>query len=85
MSRYVAEIDARVCGIPCKIGVLCYEPYSPAYLYGPPERCFPAEGGYGDYELLDKRGRRAQWLEKKIDSNEEIHIQEQIFDALEGR
>jgi len=84
MKTYIAEIEARVAGIPCLIGVVDYERYQPAYISGPPEDCYPAEGGTGDFEILDSRGRRAPWLEKKITAQDEENIQEAIFEYMEG-
>ncbi len=82
--RYLAQIDTRVRGIPCRIGVLGYESYAAAYVSGPPERCSPAFGGFGDYEILDQRGRLAPWLAKKISKDDEALIQETIFEYMEG-
>lgn len=81
---YEAEIEHTVCGIPCIIGVINYEPYVPAYTSGLPENCYPAEGGCGDYDILDRRGYRAAWLERKVDAQEEENIQQAIFDYMEN-
>lgn len=80
--NYIAEIEGRVAGIPCIIAVTDYEKYIPAYTSGRPEDCYPSEGGCGEWELLDRRGRRAQWLERKV--NDDRDIQQQIFDHFEG-
>ena len=80
-NRYIAEIDATVAGIPCIIGVTDYERYRPAYISGPPEDCYPSEGGYGEYDLLDRKGYRAAWLERKV--KDEREIQDQIFSYFE--
>ena len=83
-NNYIAEIEHRVCGIPCIVGVTDYEGYTPAYISGPPENCYPAEGGSGDFEILDRRGYRAKWLEKKMTAQDEDAIQELIFDYMEN-
>lgn len=83
-NNYIAEIEHRVCGIPCIIGVTDYEGYTPAYTSGPPENCHPAEGGSGDFEILDRKGYRAKWLEKKITAKDEDAIQELIYDHMEN-
>jgi len=80
----MCEIDFRLAGIPCIINVLSYEEYVPAKTYGPPEDCYPAEGGCGDYEILDRRGYRAKWLERKIDSRIDSEIQDAIFEYMEN-
>lgn len=86
MSRtnYIAEIEHRIAGIPCLIGVTDYEGYTPAYVSGPPENCYPSEGGTGDFEILDRRGYRAKWLERKLTAKEEDLIQEAIFEYMEN-
>jgi len=48
----MTEFDSHVCGIPCIIRVTDYERYRPAYISGPPENCYPAEGGCGDWEFF---------------------------------
>jgi hypothetical protein len=83
MSKYIAEIEHRVCGIPCLIGVTDYESYTPAYISGPPENCYPAEGGSGDYEILDQRGRPAPWLERKMKPRDHDDVQDRIFSYME--
>lgn len=81
---YEAEIEHRIDGIPCIIAVYNYEPYVPAYTSGLPENCYPAEGGCGDYDILDRRGYRAAWLERKVDARAEEDIQQAIFDYMEN-
>ena len=82
-THYIAEIESSICGIPCIIGVTDYEGYVPAYTSGPPENCYPSEGGYGDYEILDRKGYRALWLERKITASVEDDIQSEIFNHFE--
>lgn len=82
---YIAEIEARVCGIPCLIGLIDYEAYLPAYVSGPPDRCYPAEGGSGSWEILDSRGRPAPWLEKKMTAKDHDEVDEIVFNYMEGR
>jgi hypothetical protein len=83
-NNYIAEIEHRVCGIPCIIGVTDYEGYTPAYTSGPPENCYPSEGGSGDFEILDRKGYRAKWLEKKMTARDEDAIQELIYEHMEN-
>ena len=39
-----------------------YEPYVPAQLYGPPERCYPEEGGYAGITSLTVDGKDAMFM-----------------------
>ena len=80
----MSEFDTRVCGIPCIVRVTYWEPYIPAKISGPPENCYPAEGGYGDWEILDTRGRPAPWLEKKMTAQDHRKLSREVFDYMES-
>jgi hypothetical protein len=82
---YIAEIESRVAGIPCLIGVLDWESYVPAKVSGPPEYCYPSEGGCGSWEVLDRRGRKAPWLERKMTAADERRIEQDVFEAMESK
>lgn len=84
-NQCIAEIETHVAGIPCIIGVTDYEAYVPAYISGPPEYCYPSEGGFGGYILLDRKGYRAKWLERKLNDRIEREIQDEIFNHMEGK
>ena len=83
----MSEFDAPVCGIPCTIRVLSWDAYIPAQISGPPDNCYPAEGGYGEWEIFDRRGRPAPWLEKKLhaDKRELARIEQLVYDHMENR
>lgn len=81
--KYLKEFETTVAGIPCRVGVTAWEPFSPARLGGAPEHCYPADGGYGEWELLDQRGRRAPWLERKLTAEETYRIEDQVFEHME--
>jgi hypothetical protein len=72
MSDFVLQFDYRVAGIPCQIGVLNYERHAPMSareahsdleFYGYSE---------ADYVVLDRRGRPAPWLQRKLDDDSSI-------------
>ena len=58
----LAKIETRVAGIPCLIGV--HE--------------WPTDDGEGDWTILDRRGRPAEWLAKKVGDREESRIYGEI-------
>lgn len=72
--RYIDRIEARVAGIPCLIGVTSYG--RPAYLGGAPEDCDP--GDCAEYDVLDMRGRPADWLARKLTDKDDARILETI-------
>lgn len=75
-----AEIDFSIAGIPCLIGVESY--FSQAPYSGSPWNCDSDIDYYGDEEMdwiiLDRKGYRAEWLEKKITASIEEDIQQVI-------
>ena len=81
----MSEFESTCCGIPCIIRVLSWDGYKPAYVSGPADRCYPEEGGEGEWEILDRRGRPAPWLEVKLTDKERIRIDEEVFNHMENR
>jgi hypothetical protein len=83
----MTEFDTTCCGIPCLIRVSYWEPYLPAKVSGPPEDCYPEEGGYGDWEILDRKGRPAPWLEKKLEGNKKelARVERLVFNYMENQ
>lgn len=76
--RYEAEIDTRVAGIPCLIGVV-------EFSYSEPDRS--ADNPYDYYggaemawEVLDRRGRKAPWLERKLTDADRERIEQEIME-----
>jgi len=60
--------DTRVHGIPCQCHVLTYEKAVPATYNDPPEpELF-------EFELLDRKGRRASWLDRYITEDVEMDL-----------
>lgn len=75
--------DTHVAGIPCQCEITYFEPVIPAYIEGAPENCTPEEGGAFEFNLLDRRGYKATWLEKKLSKSDESRLYEEF--KLESR
>jgi hypothetical protein len=73
---YIAEIEHRVAGIPCLIGVISYETEPQTW----------DDPGYTEMEwdILDRRGRLAPWLERKVTAKDEASIEEAIYYEMEN-
>ena len=86
MSRgnYIAEIDCTVAGIPCLIGVIDYSSVKGSYSYNAPSDMDYYGYTECDWELLDRKGYKANWLAKKITSRDEDSINQAINDHFEG-
>jgi hypothetical protein len=75
---YIAEIETRVAGIPCIVGVVEYNCVKGSYSY----HAASDWDYYGytdlDYVILDRRGRPAAWLERKLDDDMRADIEREI-------
>lgn len=71
MTKQPYDIETTVVGIPCKVKVTYTTKYIPESYSG------PAEGGDFEFELLDKKGYRARWLEKKLTKDDVERIEKE--------
>jgi hypothetical protein len=72
--------EVHIAGIPCLALVTSYCAGRPAKLWGPIETCYPAEDPEVEFEVFDRRGYPAPWLERKMTAKDEDRI---ITDLLE--
>jgi hypothetical protein len=77
------EFEIRVCGIPAIARVTHYRPGDPGRTWGPPERCYPPEPAELEWVVLDRRGRPAPWLERKLTDAERVRIGCDLIEYLE--
>ena len=72
--------DSAVAGIPCKIEVDEYHVIPP--WSGRIDRCPSADDYYGyvecSFNVLDRRGCPAEWLEKKMTADDKDRIESEI-------
>lgn len=82
----MTEFNARVCGIPCIIRVTYWEAYQPAIIRADPGNSHPSEGGDGEWEILDSRGRLAPWLQSKLDKDpdEQDRVSGLVYNHMEN-
>ncbi len=67
------EFESRINGIPCLIEARII-PGSPGNLYEPPE---PDDV---EFRVLDRRGRSADWLRRKLSREDTHRIKREAFD-----
>jgi len=77
-------VEINVCGIPAIADVVHYRPGDPGYIDGPPELCYPPEPTELEWRLLDRRGRPAPWLERKLTERERERIERELIECLEA-
>lgn len=71
--------DTRVHGIPCLCRVTHFRPYEPADLSGHPDNATAPIGSEFEYQILDKRGRYAPWLERYLTSQDNTRLEEEFL------
>ena len=77
-------IPVTVKGIPALVHVTTYKRVPP--WRGSARSCPSADDYYGytelEYQLHDRKGYPAEWLERKLDEDAEIRIEEEILSAI---
>ena len=75
---YLAEIESTVAGIPCIIGVTHYDSVEGSYSYNADSDL--DYYGYNDaeWEVLDRKGYKAAWLERKLTASDHDRINAEI-------
>ncbi len=72
----------RISNIPCQVEITCYYPARPARLHGHPDRYAPGEPEEISFQVLDRRGRVAPWLEAKLDEQDRRRIEDELLAYL---
>ena len=75
---YTAEIESRVAGIPCLIGVTHYHSVRGSYSYKAPSDLDYHGYTQSEWDVLDRRGRKAPWLERKMSDKDCTRIEAEI-------
>lgn len=68
----------KVCGIPCYALVTDYHAGWEGSYWEPPEH------SEVEFDLYDRKGYKANWLEKKMDDDERVEIEIQLIKKIEG-
>lgn len=80
VQRRVGDFDTHIQGIPCQVLVTSYDNVKGSYSYNAPSDL--DYHGYTDmeYEILDRRGYPAPWLERKMTQKDRDRIEQEIID-----
>lgn len=71
------DIETTVAGIPCIAEMTFYEPGWAGTRWEPPEP------SVAHFRILDRRGRPAPWLERKLTDDDERRIERELIEAYE--
>lgn len=73
-------IESHISGIPCKLDCEVHGRYQPAKIDAEPEYCYEAQWPEVEFEVLDRRGRPAPWLAKKLTDADIHRIENEILE-----
>lgn len=76
--------DTKINGIPCICKVISFKAGRSGKRPTIPENCFPDKPMEFEFEILDRRGRKAEWLERKITDKDETRLCEEYL-GIRGR
>lgn len=79
------DLEITVCGVDCMVRIHSWERYRPAKLGGAPEDCYPAEGGYGDWQLVDGEGDPLPLVEEQMTAYDREQLEQELFNYMESR
>lgn len=79
---YLAEIESKVAGIPCLIGVTEFSSVRGSYSYNAPSDMDYYGYSESEWDVLDRRGRPAAWLERKLTNDDRQRIEQEIAEAM---
>lgn len=75
---YEAEIETTIAGIPCLIGVTHYECVRGSYNYHAASDMDYYGYSEAEWEVLDRKGYKAAWLERKLTARDHDRINAEI-------
>lgn len=80
----LAEFEWKVAGIPCIVAITRFN-RSQGWA-GSPESCPSSEDYHGgcevEFEILDRKGYKAKWLERKLSSQDTDEIEHKAMELL---
>lgn len=75
---YQAEIETTIAGIPCLIGVTHYECVRGSYNYNAASDWDYYGYSEAEWDVLDRKGYKAAWLERKLTARDHDRINAEI-------
>jgi hypothetical protein len=79
---YLAEIESTVAGIPCLIGVTEFNSVRGSYSYHADSDMDYYGYTESEWVVLDRRGRPAAWLERKLTDAERSRIEQEVAETM---
>ena len=80
---YHAEIETTIAGIPCLIGVTHYECVRGSYNYNAASDHDYYGYSEAEWEVLDRKGYKAAWLERKLTKSDINRIEAEIAEYFD--
>jgi hypothetical protein len=78
----LAEIESTVAGIPCLIGVTEFSSVRGSYSYHADSDMDYYGYTESEWVVLDRRGRPAAWLERKLTDADRSRIEQEVAETM---
>jgi hypothetical protein len=78
-------MKTTISGIPCEIEVISIDWGEQAVIHGPADNWYPGSAPDAEYRVLDRNGRPAPWLERKMTEKDHERILEEILGEYDDR
>lgn len=75
---YYATIESNIAGIPCQIGVTYFQRVRGSHSYNADSEADYYGGTECEFEVLDRKGYKAAWLERKLSDRDVERIEDEI-------
>lgn len=72
-------LSTRIAGIPCLVALVSYSPYRDNRR-GHPDTWLPDDPEEIEFEVCDRNGRPAPWLERKLTEEETARIEQELLE-----
>lgn len=79
---FLAEIETRVAGIPCIVGVTYFESVGGSFSYHADSDLDYYGYTECEFTVCDRRGRPAPWLERKLTAEDTSRIESEIAEQM---
>lgn len=73
-----------ICGIPCQVEVTHFSAAIQGKINAEVDYCYAPEDAEIEYQVLDRRGRPAPWLERKLTDAERGRIETELLREQES-
>jgi len=85
LNSYLAQVPVQVKGIPAQIGVISFSSVRGSFSYSAPSDLDYFGYTEMEWELLDRKGYLANWLDKKLSDVDRNELDQEVIQYMRNR